>query len=607
MWNKCSVLLIAIIMSLVGHLPTNVQAQDEQVAAVFLNEGAGARATAMGEAAVALVDGSNMTFWNPGSLSFNHSIELMITHTEFIQGVRTEYFSLNLPISSKQVLGFNGYFSYINGLEKREDLNSQAGSFGVYDGYGTVAWGMAYMPNHSFGVALKGIYQQIDTYSAWSGALDFGYTVRSFYLTNLSLGATVRNLGLPIKFIETRYQLPLTFEIGAAYQVLNETLMLTGSIQKPLLQEMVFKLGAEYVLEDIIFLRAGYKYAQFGNDLGPLSGLSVGLGSQISEYKIDYSFIPYADLGNIHRLTIIFPFGKSTADEEKIMKSLERKLRSKQNRIINNYVLKGNRYFNKRNYNLAIEQYEKALVLKPNMPHVLQKRRQAAQLLKQRQINQYIQAGKSAYQLGEYVNALIEFNKAKELSGRSKAIRNWIKKAEKKLDQPQVVKQSSKTAQRLHKQGLKYLGEGRYQDAIATWKRLLKLAPSNKQVINNLNKTKKKLNEEVDALLDLADQQWSSDAKPEAVKNWRKVIKMTGYNREASARLKQNKDKINRLADDYYRSGVQNYVTNHLVDAIANWSYVLMLDPKNDKARKNLNRAKQKLAEIESLEALTTE
>ncbi len=581
-----------------------VLADDEAVGAVFLNEGMGARATAMAGAFVAVPQGSNMVFWNPAALTRQRTLELMVTHTEYIQGLRNEYLTFSLPLGQDQAVGFNTYFSYINSLEKLTSLNDIPTTFGVYDIYFTAAWAYRFQAGQGLGVGLKGIYQRIDEFTSWSGAVDMGYVISDFMVDNLTLGATLKNLGLPVKFITTAYWLPMTLSLGASYRFWDDNLLCSFAIQKPYQQELIFSLGAEYTLEDTLYLRAGYKYSQFGNDLGLWSSFSFGLGAEISDYKLDYSYTPFGDLGDVHRFSITLPFGQNMADEEKIIRRLEKQLKNKQNNVVNNYLEKGNSSQRNHDYDKAIVNYEKAMVLAPDRRDIQNKLNHARVKRREVQIASFIHTGKSAYKKHEYITALIEFNKAKEIDGHNKKVTFWLDKTNAQLVKEQVLFKGNKEVAKDFKTGLYNLNNGRYQDAISAWKRILRKDPRNQQVISYLNRTNQKLKEEIKDLLDQANTLWVGDEKPEAVKCWRRVLSLDSDNSTANSALTTNREQIETLAEALYKSGVQNYVNNRLVDAIANWTYVLMLEPHHDKAKKNLARAKDKVKELESLQTV---
>ncbi len=576
-------------------------ADDEAVGAVFLNEGMGARATAMAGAFVAVPEGSNMVYWNPAGLISQRTLELMVTHTEFIQGLRNDYLTFSLPLDQHQAIGFNTYFSYVNSLEKLSDLSGIPATYAAYDIYFTAAWAYRFQPGQSLGVGFKGIYQQIDDFTAWSGAVDLGYLIDNFMIKKLAFGITLRNMGLPVKFIHTGYWLPMTASCGASYRLFNDELLCSFAIQKPYQQELIFSLGAEYTLEDVFYLRAGYKYAQFGNDLGPWSGASFGVGAEISDYKLDYSYTPFGDLGDVHRFSVTFPFGQNIANEEKIIRRMKRQLKNKQNNVVNNYLEKGNHSYRRHDYKNAIANYEKALTLAPDRRDIKKKLNHARNKAQNVMLANLIRKGKRAYKNKEFINALVEFNKAKEINPRNRTVIFWLDKTNTQLAKQQILFKGNKKISRNFKNGLIFLNNGQYQQAISAWNRILKTDPHNRQVLSYLSRTRRKLKEEIEDLLERAQSLWENDEKPEAVKSWRQALGLDQDNQEAQLALTTHHTEIEQLAEALYKTGVQNYVNNRLVDAIANWTYVLMLEPTHDKAKKNLARAKDKVKELESL------
>jgi len=361
--------------------PVYLLAEDESVGAIFLTQAVGARPAGMGEAFVAVANDVNTLFWNPAGMARIRNMELLVMHSEFIQDFRDEYFAFSMPWNAHHVFGVNGFISYGDPIEKASLTSSNLGTFNTYDTYLSLGWAYALDKQYSLGLTVKGLYQVIDEYAAWSVAADLGFLMLSI-IPHLNLGLTLKNLGKPIRFIEESYLLPMTMEAGASYQLFNNQLLLTFDMTKPWQQEMVFKCGAEYNIEESLFFRIGYKYAQFGNDLGPLSGLSAGIGAELSDYKVDYAFTPYADFGNVHRISIVFPFGRSVVDEQKIIKRLEKKIKSRQEKIILSYKQRGDEHFQHAQYKQAISYYEKIISLTPDYSNIKKRIGQAKVRLK---------------------------------------------------------------------------------------------------------------------------------------------------------------------------------------------------------------------------------
>ncbi len=604
MINRPYVLPILLLSGLLLGLARPTVAEDESIGAIFLTQPTGARPAAMAGAFIAVADDVNTVFWNPAGIVRVLRTELMAVHTEFIQGFRDEYFAFCMPLSTQDALGINCFFSYIDSLEKTTFVSADSSVFGAYDAYLSLAWSHAFNKYYTAGVSLKGIYQVIDTYSAWSMACDLGFLMTGL-VPNLTAGITIKNLGKPIKFIEKSSLLPMTAEAGAAYRLFNNTLLVSLAVCIPFQQEIVFKAGAEYNLEEIIFFRAGYKYSQFGNDLGPLSGLSCGLGADISEYKVSYAYAPYSDLGDTHRISLTFPFGKSILEEEKLMQRLEKQLHAKQEKIILGYMKTAARYSKKGDYSNEVFYYEKILALNPKYPYLKKKISAAKHHLKQHNAEKHFKLGMQSYKNQEYITALIEWNKVYEIMPPYKNISHWLKQVNNKLSQDKsspTGKPQNNKIKKYFSQGFEYLKNGQYRRALDTWHKLLVLDPGNRKVKIYLNKTKTKMQEEINDLLKQAKTCCQRNEWPSAVRKWKKILKMDPKNISALQQLEKNRPKIRAIANKLYLEGVQNYVNNKLIEAISNWQDVLILDTEDEKALKNLKRAREKLKDLESIE-----
>lgn len=579
-------------------------AGDREVGAVFLNDPVGPRPCALGEAFTAVAEDANAVFWNPAGLVRVPAFELQAMHTEALQGFQDEYFALTLPLSAQDALGCNGFFSYIGQLEKIQAPGDVPSAFMAYDAYLGFSWARAFDRCWSASLTLKGVYQAIDTYTAWTGALDLGFLANDL-LPHLAVGLTVRNFGPPLRFISKSSPLPLTAEIGAGYDLWNRSLRLTCALDKPWEQEMVFKAGVEYSLEELIFFRAGYKYSQFGNDLGPLAGLTCGLGLQISDYVVDYAFAPCGDLGNIHRISITLPFGRSVVDEEKIISRLEKQIKQRQENIIQGYVQKGDQLFKHGEYQQAIAYYEKALAINPNYSYLKKQINQAAVRYKKITAERHYQIGLKSYRNQEYLAALIEWNKVLEIMPEYPRLDEMLEQVNRKLTAEKNSHAASKAAQEsdaLFAKGLDLLKSGQYQKAIDTWRQQLALTPNDTRVKNYLEKARQKMNEEIADLLQQGRGLWQGGDWVGAAGRWRQVLKIDPENKEALDQLTANQMKIRNTANELYLTGVQNYIQNKLIEAMANWKDVLVLDPDNHKAKKHLERAKEKIKEIETIQ-----
>jgi len=152
----------------------------------------------------------------------------------------------------------------------------------------------------SAGAKLKSIQAKIGGYSASALAIDIGGYLK--YNDELNLGAALKNFGTKMKFFTEKEDLPLCFSIGANYKVIPQ-LTLALDLSAPLEEDVRINFGVEYRY-NILSLRAGYNS---DNDL--VNGLTnCGFGILYNNFKLDYAFLPFGDLGDSHKLSFSIDF-----------------------------------------------------------------------------------------------------------------------------------------------------------------------------------------------------------------------------------------------------------------------------------------------------------
>ena len=110
-----------------------------------------------------------------------------------------------------------------------------------------------------------------------------------------------------------RFDLPATYRVGGAYR-LKRMAWLTADVIKAGRSDTALALGAEGELRvtgsETVFCRLGYKS---GRSRNAGSGVSAGLGIRTGSLGVDYAFSPFGDLGDAHRFTLNFRFGRVRA------------------------------------------------------------------------------------------------------------------------------------------------------------------------------------------------------------------------------------------------------------------------------------------------------
>ncbi len=277
-------------------------------AAPFLKAAMSPRAVAMGGAFSALADDSGAVFVNPAGLAQFDAQEAAADFSTYLQDAKTGNVSYAGYAGGRRV-GLGLTFMTVGGIGRR-GLNDYAGAvpelgtFGSSDLALTLAVAKAdvmpeSLPRLDGGFSVKFIRSAIDDKTAFAAAVDAGAIYRATGKLRLSLA--VQNLGTKMKFDEEADPLPLNIRTGALYKA-SPQLNLTAEVSEYLQDEKFYpSVGAEYWFRKAFALRGGYKSGYDTANLGAAVGLSLGFGVKVSGLGVDYAFLPFGDLGSVHR------------------------------------------------------------------------------------------------------------------------------------------------------------------------------------------------------------------------------------------------------------------------------------------------------------------
>jgi Type IX secretion system protein PorV len=306
-------LLLALFISLAATAQAGIDANAGTASFAFLKIGAGARPVAMGGAYVGVAEGANGLYWNPGGLVRLQGKEFSATYMNYLVGMQSGYVAYAQPWRKNAALGLS--VNYLNGGQVQETtVDNPTGvglsKFSPGDMAVQLTYAQSLSPALSVGLGMKWIRETIKTYSAMGFALDLG----AFYqphIQGLTLGGSVSNLGKKTKaMISEKEPLPLVLRAGLGYRIprFKDKVLLALEADKPSDNKLSFHLGGEARVHRYADLRAGYSSTgsdlKTSSDVDWLAGLSFGLGTHFKNYRLDYAFTPYVDLGNAQRLTL---------------------------------------------------------------------------------------------------------------------------------------------------------------------------------------------------------------------------------------------------------------------------------------------------------------
>ncbi len=286
----------------------------------FLKIGVGGRATAMGDAFVAVANDASALYWNPAGLAHTAKNEVIFSHNEWLADIKHEFAGAVYHLSSNDAIG--AAFTSLHMEDMKVTTEFMPGGTGEYFSYGDVAFAVSYSrkmtEQFSFGgtvryieetldkLKMRGVMIDLGTYY-WTGlgSTRFAVTVSNFG-NNLAPDGEVILVGKRSKSDWQSFSPPTVFRIGFAFEPYrSDDHEVTTSVQlnHPNDNSENVSLGAEYKFRKFFFLRGGYKFNVEEQNYTFGAGVNVPLS--IADVSVDYAFANYTRLGSAHRFSII--------------------------------------------------------------------------------------------------------------------------------------------------------------------------------------------------------------------------------------------------------------------------------------------------------------
>lgn len=285
----------------------------------LLRLGFGAHATAVGEAFTARADDASAVYWNPAGLSGLPSREVFAEHDLYLQDVSINRLAYAHPLGAvdghaRKAFGVSLSYLSLNGIEARSGNTALPdGTFGASDFVGAASYSQPLNEALTAGVTGKILQQNIGSDRATGYAADFGVLQR---LGRFRLGAALVNLGPALKIANDSSPLPQSLRVGASVDYAP----VIASVETEIVRgesDPIYKVGVEYAAAAMLALRVGYfsrsaaaQNALKGGALGAegggataLLGLTAGVGLRAARYAFDYAFVPYGELGSVHKMS----------------------------------------------------------------------------------------------------------------------------------------------------------------------------------------------------------------------------------------------------------------------------------------------------------------
>ncbi len=300
----------------------------------FLEIGAGARASGLGEAYVALATNVTGLYWNPAGIADARN-EVTFDNTKWFANLKYNFFGVITNFGPYGSVGLS-MSSFNSGRINVTTALRPEGTGETYE-LSDIALGLSYAKKltdrFNIGGTAKYIHSSLWDMQTSALAFDIGTLFKS-PLFGLTIGMSISNFGSEVRYdgansiirhdidplhsgnndkilgyLRTNtWDLPLLFRFGLARAI---NMMGLGTITvsldalHPNNNEESLNFGMEYAFRQAIFLRAGYK--SFGLE-DSQEGLSFGGGVVYKLLRFDYAYSDFGLLDNVQRFSFSLLF-----------------------------------------------------------------------------------------------------------------------------------------------------------------------------------------------------------------------------------------------------------------------------------------------------------
>lgn len=339
--------IIIIISLLFAH---SVYGQGEvnkvgTTAANFLKLEVGARAVSLAGAFTAISNDASALHWNPAGMANFHRLTATYNNINLYAGIKHQFLGLIVPMGINNFFGFSLNYVDIGKIEKTTAFQPEG--TGLFFSNFNMAVGISYARMLTdrvlFGITGRWVHEQIWQEKADGLCGDIG-VIYSPGISGIKVGMSITNFGpemamddgplqtfsdtpaedqpgignrnLDAKYMVENYAMPVSFQIGATFDLMGtNSFLLTNKanrisfvmeVNDSFDNSMRAKYGLEYEWNKILALRAGYKQ---NYDLARMSyGAGLKIPYQGLDIRFDYALADFGDLGNIHVTSIQIGF-----------------------------------------------------------------------------------------------------------------------------------------------------------------------------------------------------------------------------------------------------------------------------------------------------------
>lgn len=288
--------------------------------AQFLKIGVGGRASALGDAFIAISDDASALYWNPAGLVQFSQNQILFAHNEWVADINHDFIGVVYHLDETNSFGIS--FTALTMDEMEVTTEFAPFGTGQYFSFSDLAVSVSFArkmtDQFSFGGTIRYIEETLDILKMRGVMIDLG----TLYWTGLGttrFAVAVSNFGNDLapdgevvlvgnraKSSWQAFSPPTMFRIGFAFEPYQDQVnKITSSVQlnHPNDNSENVSLGIEYKWKTVLSLRGGYKLNV--EEQNYTFGAGVFVPVSIADVTVDYAFSNFSRLGSAHRFSIM--------------------------------------------------------------------------------------------------------------------------------------------------------------------------------------------------------------------------------------------------------------------------------------------------------------
>ncbi|NLI99216.1 hypothetical protein GX441_11240 [bacterium] len=385
-------------------------------------------------------------------------------------------------------------------------------------------------------------------------------------------------------------------QAGIDYSIAFFRFMANFNAREPFLsgnQESV-RLAALFKLDDLV----GFPL-EFGGGWGSDNNrFGVLLASDLNLCRINLSYSDFGYGNGRIGLSLLFSIA-STKEVAERLAAIETEQKTKNEITSKTYTTQGISLYKEGDYEAALSALDIALIWDPANKEALSWLERVRNEKNASELTTLISDANASMKSQNYLDALRKAQEALKIDSSSAEAKFLSQESQRKFSQ-MVLSQTSSAhnsgeISALYQQGLEQYTSGDYKSATETWGKIEKLQPKSTTVQTYQRQTADRITEQITQGMSQLEVLERKGRWREALTLANRLHELAPSNKEISAKVTTYQSKISSLISEYQTQGVDFYNRGYYVSAQNSFYSILALDPNNSSAKDYLARMKGKI------------